>query len=206
MPFNGQSFENLIPSYLSSERKQRLVEGLSQFKSNLRSQICYNDFYTSTKNLLQSDIIESVKLINWTDTDNCKIGFSPGIIISSSCDINVDNPRTTNIKQALFAPIIELDEYVKNLKEDRFSEEQISEFVRVLKRQEHTNLFYLPANSKNGKEYIVFFDKITWRPISDIKQITESKYLSLSTFGYYLFLMKLSYNFCRLPEEFDERS
>ena len=56
-----------------------------------------------------------------------------------------------------------------------------------------------------GKEYFCHLDKAFWFPTEELnayqKDIDQTRIASLDYFGYYLFLVKLSYHFCRLPEE-----
>ncbi|MEP5611451.1 MAG: hypothetical protein ABJP45_04345, partial [Cyclobacteriaceae bacterium] len=59
----------------------------------------------------------------------------------------------------------------------------------------------------NEKEYIAYLDdtsNITIEELGLLKEnLSENRIASLDFFGYYLFVLKLSYHLCRLPEETD---
>jgi len=212
MSFSGLSIEDFIPSYFSPDIRERLKTGLSDFfyKGSERDKD-YTGFYAldAPNYLMQSDVLQSVRTIDWDDdTRDYVLCYFPSMIISNTCDITEENIRTTNIKQALLAPLIPVHEYLNDLRIIS-SEDQILSFYNALKKQEFSNLFYLPANHKNGLEYLVCLDKIYWHPSTALNTLTEDinnhRYLSLSNWGFYLFLLKLSYHLCRLPEEYDGR-
>ncbi len=69
-------------------------------------------------------------------------------------------------------------------------------------------LRFLPTyltNEENPIDYICHLDKAFWFPTEELhsylSDIEQTRIASLDYFGYYLFLVKLSYHFCRLPEE-----
>jgi hypothetical protein len=129
------------------------------------------------------------------------------MLLSKTCDINPDNPRKTNTKQSIFAPIFNFREYLHDLKENGVSGSQISSFEIEVKRQRITNVFYLPPFKKDGPDYIALLDQPFWLPSthlnSRLPHINEDKIKSLADFGFYLFIFKISYHFCRLPEVAD---
>lgn len=113
-------------------------------------------------------------------------------------------------KQCLFAPLIEFQEYLKDLELAGYDNEKLGQFCKAVKAQLVSNLFYLPMIQKEEKEYVVFLDNIFWFPASELnaymERIQENRMASLSHFGYYLFILKLSYHLCRLPEQCDRES
>lgn len=208
-----QRFEDLLPPYLATIDKQRLKLGIEQFINSETKEkaLDYSGFYLrkAPDYLMQSDMLDSVKMVAWDDESKDFVsGFIPSVFISNTCDVNKDNRRSINKKEALFAPIIELEQYFNDLREAGYSNGQITSFYNTLKLQDFSNLFYLPKNEKNSKEYIVFFDKISWSPIDEIikdDSINNVRFISLSNYGFYLFILKLSYHFCRVPEEVDRQ-
>lgn len=212
MSFRDRHIENFIPNYFNSETKDRLKTGLSDFFYSSDREKNYSGFYSfeAPAYLMQADILHSIRTIDWDEESQDYFPcFFPAIVISNTCDITDDNIRSTNIKQALLAPFIPVEEYLKDM-QVQFKTEQIRGFYNSLKRQEHSNLFYLPSNHKNNKDYIVFLDKIYWHPVNSLAQVTKNleqeRFLSLSNWGFYLFLLKLSYHLCRLPEDYDGRN
>ena len=94
-----------------------------------------------------------------------------------------------------------MDQYVEEITD----EQGLEEIVKSIKLQTTSNILYLPSNLVSGKDYICHLDKAFWFPIEELNSylpgIAQTRIASLDYFGYYLFLVKLSYHFCRLPEE-----
>ena len=154
---------------------------------------------------MQADILNSVKGILWDESSgDIESGYNPAMLISNSCDVSVENTRSLNQKDALFAPIVPLAVYVDDCLKEGFTQGQVNSFLNVLRKQEYTNLFYLPPNPINGLEYFVRLDRIYWIPISQLKNtmenLSDSRFLSLSQWAWYLFLVKLSLHSSRVPE------
>ena len=156
---------------------------------------------------MQSDMVREVRNSFW-DEDKMEYfkDYPDAIIISNTCDISNDNKRDISEKQCLMAPIIEMSEYLTDLTDKLKDEIKIKNFIKTVKAQLITNLFYLPE--VNGKDYIVHLDKIFTFPTSELnseylKNIADNRIASLSLFGHYLFVLKLSYHLCRLPEVCD---
>ncbi len=195
-------FEELLTPALLSANKGRIKAALNQFFQPEKTEISYDLFYSNNASefLMQSDVLPSLKIIDWnSEKEEFENGFSPVMIISNSCDFAKDNERPLNQKDALFAPLIPLDDWVNELYVE-FNLQQINSFLHALKRQEHTNLFYLPLNNINKKEYIVRLDRIYWLPQSQLKDIAANRFISLSQWGHYLFLTKVALHMCRVPE------
>jgi hypothetical protein len=74
-----------------------------------------------------------------------------------------------------------------------------------IKTQTYSNVFYLPIHPSTHQDFVCFFDNAFWFPTEELTaylpNIEQIRLQSLDYFGYYLFLVKLSYHFCRLPEE-----
>lgn len=205
MILSERAFEELLPSYLHDLSKNRIRNALSQFSKE--GAIDYSDFYSSKKQsfLMQSDLLHSVQGIMWNeDSGNVESAYNPAMLISNSCDITLENIRSINKKDALFAPVTLLEEYVDDCRKNDINEQQIASFLTTLKRQEYSNLFYLPPNQINGREYYVRLDRIYWTPISFLQtamsDLHEARFISLSHWAWYLFIVKISLHICRVPE------
>jgi|SRR5579859_1638940 len=201
----GENLDLLLPSYLVDGEKTRLKDALLQFATK-NSQINYDDFYKDFEHpyFLQSDLIKEIRFAEW-DEASFKKAYTDAIIISNTCDISFENKRTINAKQCLVAPIIDLQVFLSDLKENGYKDDQIETFSSTVRSQLSSNIFYLPANVKDNKEYIVLLDNIFWFPTAELNsyEIAGTRLASLSHFGYYLFILKLSYHLCRLPETCD---
>ena len=212
--FNTTFFEKFLSQpYLSDTNKDRLRKGLAQFrpeKYNFESspiaEKSYTHFYLRTRNdfLLQGDILLQMRhsIFNEDSTEYEKI-YTEAIIISSTCDIEDETKSRDMPKQILFAPLVELESYLSEIAEN----ENISiENIKLnIKNQQNSNIFYLPPNPQNGKEYVAILDRLFWFPTKELQnaneQLLQDKIASLDYFGYYLFLLKISYHLCRLPED-----
>ncbi|MDZ4758628.1 MAG: hypothetical protein SGJ10_10915 [Bacteroidota bacterium] len=214
MPF-GENFDLILPKYLVNHDKARLQDALKKFipdGGNKRGEIDYTNFYKNSSQtvFLQSDLIKEIRYANWNNENSIyEKEYINAIIISNSCDISFQNEHSYNIKQCLFAPLIDFNEYLNTLKAKGHDAEKISAASQTIKSQLVSNILYLPNNENDNKEYIVLFDNIFWFPTielnSYIEQMEENKISSLGLFGYYLFILKLSYHLCRLPDEYDNR-
>lgn len=211
MGYDSQKWDLLLPSTLLDKDKERLKRMLEQFivpehKNKIKK---YDDFYlqNSFDYFLQGDILKNINSLSW-DYENSKYTFanSPVILLSNTCDVSKENKHIFD-KQALYAPVTKLDFFVDSLREDSIDESKIVSICNTLKRQEYSNIFYLPPNPINKNEYIVLLDNIFWQPSTVLKEklsnINDERFLSLNHFGFYLLITKLSYHFCRTPEETD---
>jgi hypothetical protein len=211
--FSAEHFERLLPLYLVSTEKQRLKEGLSQFLSaNRDNDIVYDHFYLedNVDFFRQSDLIAEVRSANWNadfEGGEFERSYTDSMLLSNTCDVNDQNKRPINIKESVFAPVVNFREYLRDLKENGISELQAHNFEKDVMQQRIANLFYLPPYIKDGPDYIALLDRLFWLPSSDLNKrlpyISQGRIKSLDQFGFYLFIFKLSYHFCRLPEEAD---
>lgn len=203
----------IFPSYLTIEDKSRLSEWLKQFKNHSdqtwnSSKIDYTNFISTNpdQSFLQSDLIKEIRYANLIEVEGqltFEKTYTNAIILSNSCDINPENDRNWNVKECVLAPVIKLSEYQNNLIENDYSD--YARIIEEIKQQKITNLFYIPDLNSDG--YIAKLDKSFWFSAEELnsytEDISENRILSLTLFGYYLFLVKLSYHFCRFPSEKD---
>jgi len=213
MSFKETKWDILLPSYLVDTEKDRLKQYLLQFfdPKHRENEKRYDNFYhTSPPNyFLQGDLIKSIPSVFW-DYQKGQYSFqkSPVILLSNTCDVNEDNERLQE-KQAIYAPITYLDFYLNALKEIGLTDEQIKSTYVNLRNQTYSNIFYLPPILKNGKEAVILFDTLYSQPATilqeSLSKINTDRIASLSHFGLYLLLSKLSYHFCRVPENDDRK-
>ena len=207
--FGDDHFEKILPPYLTSPEKSRLKEGLEQFfPENSTKEIKYDNFYQDDTDsyFKQSDLIAEVRFPEWDETHRqYNALYGDAMLLSNTCDINPVNQRNANSKESLFAPIIDLPEYLSDLRINGYNDNQLQTFEADIKRQRITNILYLPPYRDTGPSYIVLLDFIFRFPTAELNKllmnITQEKIKSLSRFGYYLFIFKLSYHLCRVPEE-----
>ena len=127
------------------------------------------------------------------------------IILSNSCDVNPSNQRNFE-SQIVYAPLFNLNKYYKLLK-SRSSKtpEQINTHIETIRKQKNTQIFYLPKIENVIEDSIVFLDRVNSCSLSylNLKNITEERLFTLSDYGSYLFVYKLSVHFSRIKDKVD---
>jgi hypothetical protein len=223
--FDKEQLERLLPSYLNNQEKGRLLSALKQFhdQTNLKktewSGKLYTNFYLkqSLEYLLQGDLFMNIRQPSWNDelVEFEKI-YSSALILSNTCDMDADNSRVIP-KEIVLAPLIPFKEFIFDL-EQIIDKKKLETTIQGIKSQIYSNVFYLPPNPDTNEDFVCLMDNVFWYPNNELietfvdnsnnKPVFSStdkpiptRLASLDYFGYYLFLVKLSYHFCRLPEE-----
>ncbi len=196
--------DKLMPDYLSDTQKSRLRDGLKQFNDDSVINKNYTHFYSQRKNeiFLQGDLIKQLRFPSFNyDDGSYKKRYFDAVIISNTCDIDGAN-KTSIPKNVLLAKAIPLNEYISELENIGIS--NLSDKIRHLKNQMFSNLLYLPV-TKSSIEYVVLLDDISQVSKDELNQlvgdIESNRIEALDYFGYYLFIFKLSYHLCRMPQE-----
>lgn len=204
-----EDFLRFLPSYLTTEEKGRLNHALQQFKDEqgkVWHQRHNTHFYTQKKfdSFLQGDLLLQIRYPSWNNQTNTfnKV-YIDTIILSNTCDLDLNNDRTIT-KEVVLAPMTEYSLYIDELALV-LGKTVPPSLEDAIKAQTYSSLFYLPKTPVNSIDYVCHFDKAFWFPTEELHSylpdIEQTRIASLDYFGYYLFLVKLSYHFCRLPEE-----
>ncbi|WP_314187007.1 hypothetical protein [Aggregatibacter kilianii] len=186
-----------IPFYLTQDKdaKEGFVKNLEKFPNNINY---YTSYYPNDE--LQGDGWEGLDIVDVVTSRKRSV---KGIILSNSCDISTENKRELP-PNILFAPIVELEVYRNRLIKAGIAENQINSKIEAIKKQKVTSLFYLPTMG-NFPESIVIFDDVRSLPMHYFQGKKSSqiikKVFTLSQFGFYLFLFKISIHFCRFHEK-----
>jgi len=205
MAFFIEEINKLIPPELTEQKKGRLREGLRQFLDSDNSQDkYYSDFYlpSSHNYFLQGDLIRELRfpVFNREYRQYEKLYYD-ALLISNTCDVDESNIRTVT-KRAVFAKLIPLNKFVESLKE--LEVENAADILTQIKNQQFSNVFYLPP-TKEKNEYLAYLDDFSILEKEELNALKDdiviNRIESLDYFGYYLFIFKLSYHLCRLPEE-----
>ena len=85
---------------------------------------------------------------------------------------------------------------------------QITDHINAIKKQEITQIFYLPKFDGKLEESIVFLDRVNNMPNTLIERdkISSNRIFTLSDYGAYLFLLKLSIHFTRVQDKVERKS
>lgn len=189
-----EAIQEHIPPYLTLEQKGALAGALSRFPNE-------KEYYLSglyADEMLQGDCWTNLQIFRFDTGDKRKVS---GLILSNSCDISPENRREmpTNV---VFSPIIKLSKYVNLLENSGLEPDRVVAKVEAIRKQAVTTIFYLPdAVGGLGDEYIAVLDNVHTIPSAAIKFSEDNKKaFTLNALGFYLFIFKLSINFCRLRE------
>lgn len=200
-----EDVQKYLPQYLSAESQDKLFEDLKSFPNNLDDRF-YSSHLLIDSSFYQGDGINKLLVINLPDS---QIGELPSIIISNSCDIDPKNKRLFPSRIA-YAPIFCLEKYRAALIKDHFetktcSIDRIDNHIENLKKQKNTQILFLPKGGKLESDSIVFLDRLNNCPIEQIsKQGPDTfKLFTLSDYGFYVFLIKLSIHFTRIQERIE---
>ncbi|GAF85940.1 unnamed protein product [marine sediment metagenome] len=176
----------ILPQY-----KQKLKECLRSFPEHFEKW-----FYSPSlpEDLYQGDIFLDVP-VTLIDEDGGPIGGQAHVmLVSNSCDMQPSGSDCITV-----ATIIDFQNFSRE-KPDSFSKDRWEDYLRSLTNNHITQYLYIPSG-KTLRESIVRFDQL----ISINKEFILKKYnetrelrlLSLSQYGYYYFILKLTYHFSR---------
>lgn len=204
MEFNIISLEQIkiyLPKYLSPESERQLFEEIAQFPDNIDRRF-YTTRFWHEDTILQGDGIKDLLVVNLPDT---KIAPAPSVIMSNTCDISLDNVRMFP-NAICYAPIFNMRKYRDSLLQRRVkSEESIEQHLDTIRKQRITQIFYLPKGSKLEDESLVFLDRINncQNEAVSRRELSEKRLFTLSNYGAWLFLLKLSIHFTRFMDRVD---
>lgn len=192
-----------LPKFLSAESDRELFKGLKDFPDNIDERL-YTTYLQDNKIIYQGDGLKNLLVVNLPKSE---IKPVPGIILSTTCDIDLQNERNFP-SQIVYAPIFSLEKYRQALlNNSKKSIEQITDHINAIKKQQITQIFYLPKFDGKIEESIVFLDRVNNMPNTLIERdkITSNRIFTLSDYGAYLFLLKLSIHFTRVQDKVERK-
>lgn len=215
-------FENIaiyLPKYLSDDSSNTLKEELKNFPTDGTKDTIYTSNLNQEEILFQGDGIAAIKIVDLIREEFKEV---PAILLSNTCDMDIRNNRLFGT-QICYAPIINLDKYQKSLfsfllkrekeNDKTSSNDQITEKVsRIIvnhlndiKKQRITQVLFLPKGSNLVDDSLVFLDRIFNIDTNCISRenLESDRLFTLSDYGLYLFLLKLSIHFTRIQEKVD---
>lgn len=193
-----------LPRYLSSPASDEMFESIRDFPKNVDGR-----FYTShlrNNNLIyQGDGLNDMLVVNLPDSN---IQKAPSIVFSNTCDISESNDRHFD-SNIVYAPIFNLAKYKKLITEKSSkSAEAIDNHIAAIKKQHITQIFYLPKLGSDFDDSIVFLDKVNncTSKLFEGEDVTKRRVFTLSDYGAYLFVLKLSIHFTRIWNGVERKS
>jgi hypothetical protein len=194
--FHLKNIEDHIPYYLTADKKQALINALRRFplEGATYCQTGHSD------EALQGDCWSGFEAVNF---DTLKKRSLQGIILSNSCDISPDNKRDFP-PNVTFAPMVPLSQYMQMLVDKGLAPDKVDSKVSAIRSQHYTNMFFLPRCQYLDQDYVVLFDHIQTMPYQAFAGSQAKQRKSMLTMvGFYIFIFKLSFHFCRFHEEVD---
>ncbi len=201
MSLNFQDIQVYLPKFLSSESDRELYNCLKDFPGSNDSRI-YSKYLKDSNLIYQGDGLKDMLVINLPDP---KIGNGNCMVLSNTCDIDILNQRFLP-SQIIYSPILSLSKYIKLLEDSRgITSQRIGSHIESIRKQEVTQIFFLPRYDGVIDESIVLLDHILNSPHDSIdrENLRERRLFILSNFGAYLFLLKLSIHFTRIRDGID---
>ena len=152
--------------------------------------------------LFQGDGLTSL----WVaDLPSQKIAQARVMVVSNSCDMAPQNKQLLG-PRILYCPIISLAKYeglIKSLRHPDVPKAfQPSVHLDTIRKQRISTMFYLPKSNRMGEEAIALLDRINNCDAQKIemKELIDGRLFTLSDYGFYLFLFKLSIHLTRIRE------
>ena len=193
-----QDIQAYLPKYLSEENYRNLLRELDSFPNNIDQRMYTTSLPDNV--IFQGDGYESLPFVNLMKMeDGCK--YRSGIVLSNTCDMAPENRRLYP-SSIIYAPIMDLQKYVENLQINSIRGEVIKNHITDIRKQAITSMLFLPSNSKMP-DSIVFLNRIMSVDNSYIsrEKLNNKRLFSLSDYGFYMLLFKLSVHFSRIQEK-----
>ena len=191
--------KNYLPQYLSAPTQEKLFAEVKKFPDNIDERLYSQSLLRETA-FFQGDGLHSLWVANLPDTH---IGKARVLLLSNSCDMSDENKRLTprNIFYCLIVSLAKYREMLANNAKS-FSESQLREFIETVRKQQVTQVFFLPQNAQLGEDCIALLDRISNcdSRACNVPELVKNRLFVLSNYGFYMFLIKLSIHFTRLRE------
>jgi hypothetical protein len=190
-----------LPKYLSVDAQENLFAELRQFPDNIQDNL-YTTYLDDDPDIFQGDGLESLFIV---DLPDARIKEGPVMVVTNTCDTSQENRRMF-APRLVYCPIMRLSRYEDYLRDhEHMREEAISDRIRAIKQQQLSSVFYLPPNARLTEDYIALLDRLNNCDMNYLNENPEKKrkIFTLSNYGFYMFLIKLSIHLTRVREDVD---
>lgn len=190
-----------LPKYLSANSERLLTEAMETYRDeDFDTARYYTQRLEKEKTVFQGDGIKNLIIM---DLPNLETKYHDSLVLSNTCDIDQSNQRSFDTR-ILYSPIIELKTYENMLSSGGLASEKIKVHIQNIRDQKISQILFLPQNNRI-RDSIVFFDRIC--NISndqiDRENLFSIRLFTLSDFGFYMLLIKMSIHFSRIQEKVD---
>lgn len=193
-----------LPKYLSSESESELFEQLKDFPDNI-DQCIYTSYLKDEPLVFQGDGIKDLLVIQLPKTEIKKVN---SIILSNTCDIDQGNLRNFP-SQIVYSPLIPFSKYISSINANSSkTEQQLDAHFEAIRKQRITQIFFLPKIKDKIEDSIVFLDRLQniENDYVDRETLPDIRLFTLSDYGIYLFLFKLSLHFTRIQDKVERKA
>lgn len=193
-----EDFKKYLPQYLSADAQTNLFAELEQFPNNIDMRF-YTTKLRGEPNIFQGDGLPSLWI---TDLPDHRMAKARVMVVSNSCDISTQNKRLIG-PRLIYCPIISISKLMTVLKAASTSASvELDGYFDNVRKQRISSMFYLPNLDKLGDEAVVLLDRMNNCDAQsiDIDEMVKTRLFTLSDYGFYLFLFKLSIHLTRIRE------
>ncbi len=199
IPF--EEVKRYLPQYLTATAQRQLFAELKAFPSNIDQRV-YTCALERNVTIFQGDGLRDLLVINLPET---KIGRASCMVVSNTCDVDPENQRPFPAS-VCYAPILRLRPYAEMLQRRSIkTNAALEDHLNAIRAQLVTQIFFLPRGAGLAEDSFVFLDRIChcsseWIAREDVP---GRRIFTLSHYGAYLLLLKLSIHFTRMTDQVD---
>jgi hypothetical protein len=194
-----EDFKTYLPKYLSEGAQSNLFAELRQFPENIDTRL-YTLRLRDEPTLFQGDGLADL----WVaDLPSQRIEKARVMVLSNTGDIAPENKRLLG-PRLLYCPVISFPKYESFIRAQQNLPAGFDPggHLNAIRKQHNSSMFYLPKNDKLGEEAIAMLDRINNCDAQSValEGLMSNRLFTLSDYGFYLFLFKLSLHLTRIRE------
>lgn len=197
MPLTAEEIRVLLSEHLLQDNLDSAVEEIQQIQDG-RGMIAADHEIP----ILQGDIFDRVPCVLRAN-GHVTIESKRVLLVSNSCDATADNPRPIPLDLTV-APLLRLSRYYQMLIDNGVDAAKVDDAILSIKRQQKTNIVYLPTGAGIQEEMVALLDKVQSLPYDEFFATGALRLAVLTQRGYWILLVKLAMHFSR-PYEGVER-
>jgi hypothetical protein len=193
-PKNKMTLEDAIhqANIILPEHKEEFIKQLKRFPYGIEKWL-YRDSLVIPDSLYQGDILFNLPTCFIDEEGDIIEGEDFVALISNTCDMQ---PGRRDF--VIISPIVPFDEYKEHL---IHTKKDVENVLMDIRKNRIFGFFYLPPREMIPESFIDFsrMVSISSTYVNNIKiSLPEKCLLSLSPYGFYLFLIKLTFHLARM--------